>query len=55
MEDRFTTRLLDARTWPDFAALVEASNGVWGGCSERERRRILKRRRQEAAAALAAR
>ncbi|MGN7978632.1 GNAT family N-acetyltransferase [Microbacterium sp. 22195] len=32
MEDRFTTRLLDARTWPDFAALVEASNGVWGGC-----------------------
>ncbi len=23
-------------------------HGVWGGCSERERRRILKRRRQEA-------
>ena len=22
-------------------------NGVWGGCSERERRRILKRRRAE--------
>jgi len=19
-------------TWPDFAALVEANNGVWGGC-----------------------
>ena len=28
----FTTRLLDADTWPDFAALVEANNGVWGGC-----------------------
>lgn len=27
-----TTRLLDAATWPDFAALVEANNGVWGGC-----------------------
>lgn len=26
------TRLLDADTWPDFAALVEANNGVWGGC-----------------------
>ncbi len=25
-------------------------HGVWGGCSERERRRILKRRRLEAAA-----
>ncbi len=25
-------------------------HGVWGGCSERERRRILKRRRQEALA-----
>jgi WhiB family transcriptional regulator, redox-sensing transcriptional regulator len=25
-------------------------HGVWGGCSERERRRILKRRRSEAAA-----
>ena len=30
--DGLTTRLLDAETWPDFAALVEASNGVWGGC-----------------------
>ena len=28
----FTTRLLDEETWPDFAALVEANNGVWGGC-----------------------
>lgn len=26
-------------------------HGVWGGCSERERRRILKRRREEAASA----
>ena len=25
-------------------------HGVWGGCSERERRRILKRRRHERAA-----
>lgn len=23
---------LDASTWPDFARLVEANNGVWGGC-----------------------
>lgn len=28
----YTTRLLDAETWNDFAALVEANNGVWGGC-----------------------
>jgi hypothetical protein len=27
-----TTRLLDADTWGDFAALVEANNGIWGGC-----------------------
>ena len=26
------TRPLDATTWPAFARLVEASNGVWGGC-----------------------
>ncbi|MFG2216609.1 GNAT family N-acetyltransferase [Streptomyces sp. NPDC048685] len=25
-------RLLDTDTWPAFARLVEASNGVWGGC-----------------------
>jgi hypothetical protein len=31
-EDRYTTRLLDGDTWADFAALVEANNGVWGGC-----------------------
>lgn len=28
----FRTRLLDADTWRDFDALVEANNGVWGGC-----------------------
>ena len=26
------TRPLDETTWPDFAALVERHNGVWGGC-----------------------
>ena len=28
----FTTRALDAGTWPHFAALAEAHNGVWNGC-----------------------
>ncbi|MEF2977325.1 GNAT family N-acetyltransferase [Subtercola sp. YIM 133946] len=28
----FTTRLLTPATWNDFAGLVEANNGVWGGC-----------------------
>ena len=28
----YTTRPLDAESWPDFAELVEAHNGVWGGC-----------------------
>lgn len=28
----YTTRPLTAETWDDFAALVEAHNGVWGGC-----------------------
>jgi hypothetical protein len=28
----YSTRPLDAGTWPDFAELVEAHNGVWGGC-----------------------
>lgn len=28
----FTTRLLSPETWDDFARLVEANNGVWGGC-----------------------
>jgi GNAT superfamily N-acetyltransferase len=26
------SRRLDETTWPDFAALVERNNGVWGGC-----------------------
>jgi GNAT superfamily N-acetyltransferase len=29
---RYTTKALDGATWPDFAALVEAHDGVWGGC-----------------------
>ena len=29
---RLRTAPLDASTWPDFAALVERNNGVWGGC-----------------------
>lgn len=28
----FTVRMLDEDTWPAFARLVEANNGVWGGC-----------------------
>ncbi len=28
----YTTKPLDATTWPAFAKLVEANNGVWGGC-----------------------
>jgi hypothetical protein len=32
MTDEFTTRLLSPETWDDFCALVEANNGVWGGC-----------------------
>jgi hypothetical protein len=28
----YTTRPLDADTWSDFARLLEANNGVWGGC-----------------------
>jgi GNAT superfamily N-acetyltransferase len=28
----YTTRLLAPETWDDFAALVQANNGVWGGC-----------------------
>ena len=28
----FAIKPLDAATWPDFAALVERHNGVWGGC-----------------------
>ena len=35
----------------EYALAQRIDHGVWGGCSERERRRILKRRRQDAAAA----
>jgi GNAT superfamily N-acetyltransferase len=28
----FVTRALTPETWDDFAALVQANNGVWGGC-----------------------
>ncbi|MGN6610435.1 MAG: GNAT family N-acetyltransferase [Angustibacter sp.] len=28
----YTTKPLTAGTWDDFARLVEANNGVWGGC-----------------------
>ena len=28
----FDVRALNESTWPDFARLVEANNGVWGGC-----------------------
>ena len=28
----YKTKALDAGTWPDFARLVDANNGVWGGC-----------------------
>jgi GNAT superfamily N-acetyltransferase len=31
-ESAYTTRSLTADTWDDFAALVDANNGVWGGC-----------------------
>lgn len=29
---RYVTKPLTLDTWPEFAALVEANNGVWGGC-----------------------
>ena len=28
----YSTKLLTPETWDDFAELVEANNGVWGGC-----------------------
>ena len=34
----------------EYALVNRIDHGVWGGCSERERRRILKRRRQAARA-----
>ncbi|EAP98094.1 GCN5-related N-acetyltransferase [Janibacter sp. HTCC2649] len=30
--DDYSTRLLTPETWDAFATLVEANNGVWGGC-----------------------
>ena len=30
--DQYVTKPLTPETWADFAALVEANNGVWGGC-----------------------
>jgi GNAT superfamily N-acetyltransferase len=32
LDARYRTSLLTPETWDDFAALVEANNGVWGGC-----------------------
>ncbi|OLM14102.1 GCN5-related N-acetyltransferase [Pseudonocardia sp. Ae505_Ps2] len=32
MTNAVTVAMLDEDTWPSFAALVEANNGVWGGC-----------------------
>lgn len=32
LDSAYTTRPLTADTWSDFADLVEANNGVWGGC-----------------------
>lgn len=29
---KYETKALDAKTWPAFARLVDANNGVWGGC-----------------------
>jgi len=29
---KYATRALDTTTWPDFARVVDANNGVWGGC-----------------------
>jgi GNAT superfamily N-acetyltransferase len=30
--DGFDVKPLDMSTWPDFCALVERHNGIWGGC-----------------------
>ena len=32
IDPEYQTRLLTPETWDDFAGLVEANNGVWGGC-----------------------
>ena len=31
-ERGYTVKALDESTWPDFAALVDANNGIFGGC-----------------------
>ena len=31
-DEPYATKPLTPETWADFAALVEANNGVWGGC-----------------------
>ena len=31
-DSRFEVRALDESTWPAFATLVEANNGIFGGC-----------------------
>lgn len=31
-QEAYATRPLTTDTWDDFSALVEANNGVWGGC-----------------------
>jgi len=36
----------------EHALVNRIDHGVWGGCSERERRRILKRRRDDRSAAV---
>ena|SRR6056297_3245129 len=38
----------------EYALEERIDHGVWGGCSERERRRILKTRRQDAATTVSA-
>ena len=30
--NKYDIKALNTTTWPDFAQLVEANNGVWGGC-----------------------
>ncbi|MFG1911402.1 GNAT family N-acetyltransferase [Kribbella sp. NPDC048928] len=32
MSDGYAVRMLTEETWPAFAELAEANNGVWGGC-----------------------
>jgi GNAT superfamily N-acetyltransferase len=49
----FTVKALSPSTWPDFAALVERHDGVWGGCwclefhAEGKQRDALRRAKKE--------